>query len=252
MDERLKKINIGTSGWHYKHWQGNFYPAGLKTAEHFEYYLKHFDTVEINNSFYRLPTKETFRSWRENSPADFIYVVKANRFITHMKKLKEPAESIARFMDHVTELKEKLGPILFQLPPGWNINIERFEEFLAKLPKQYRYAFEFRNGTWYDKTIYDLLIQYNCAFCIYELAGHTTPVITTANFVYLRLHGPGDNKYQGSYSNEALQDWAKQCVEWSRDKEVFVYFDNDEAGYAAFNALKLRELVAEATSTLIL
>jgi uncharacterized protein YecE (DUF72 family) len=237
------RIYIGTSGWQYKHWKGTFYPEHLKSKEHFKYYQAFFDTVEINNSFYRLPQIETFEKWYQDVPENFIYVIKANRFITHMKKLKDPVESLSQFLTNVAALKEKLGPILFQLPPGWEINTDRFENFLKHLPKDLRCVFEFRNATWYNERIYDLLRKYNCAFCIYELAGHLSPLAVTADFVYLRLHGPGE-KYQGSYSENILQEWALQCKEW-REKglDVFVYFDNDEKGYAAFNAIRLKEIL---------
>jgi uncharacterized protein YecE (DUF72 family) len=238
------QIRIGTSGWHYKHWLGTFYPEGTKPAGQLPYYLKFFNTVELNNSFYHLPPKNTFANWKAAVPDDFLFVVKASRFITHMKKLKDPAESLVNFMENVQGLDEKLGPILFQLPPGWKINTERLQEFLEKLPAGFRYVFEFRNETWYDEAIYSLLQQHNCAFCIYELAGHMSPLKVTADFVYLRLHGPGENKYQGSYSNETLNEWASQCKEWAQEgKDVFVYFDNDEKGYAAFNAQKMLEMV---------
>jgi len=236
------KIHIGTSGWSYKHWRGNFYPADLKVKEHWTYYRDHFKTVELNNPFYHLPPKQTFVKWKNEADEDFVYAVKASRYITHMKKLKEPAESIANFMDNVAGLEDKLAVILFQLPPGWEINVERLAEFLEKLPHGYRYTFEFRNSTWYDERIYALLKKYNCAFCIYEIAGHISPMAVTADFVYIRLHGPGD-KYQGSYNEETLKEWAARCREWSGEgKTVFVYFDNDQEGYAAFNALRLREL----------
>lgn len=234
-------IYIGTSGWSYKHWRGTFYPNEIKVKDHFSYYLKNFNTVEINNTFYRLPAEETFLNWKKTVPEDFIFVIKANRFITHIKKMHDPETTLASFMDHVKLLGKKLGPILFQLPPFMKCNLPLLESFLAALPKKYRYVFEFRNSDWYRPEVYDALKKYNCAFCIYELAGHTAPSQITANFVYLRLHGPG-NKYQGSYSDEALQTWAHECLKWAETKDVFVYFDNDEQGYAAFNALKLREL----------
>jgi len=235
------QIHIGTSGWSYKHWRGTFYPKGLKIKDEFEYYLKHFNTVEINNSFYRLPKKETFAAWRESVPSNFVYVVKASRYITHMKKLHDPKQSTALFFDHVALLEEKLGPILFQLPPFLKANASLLANFLEQLPKSFRYVFEFRNADWYRDDIFDLLREYNCAFCIYELAGHQSPVETTADFVYVRLHGPG-GKYQGSYSDEALSQWAESCKNWSKTKDVFVFFDNDEKGYAAFNALRLIEI----------
>lgn len=237
------KLYIGTSGWHYKHWKGTFYPAELKAREHFDYYMKYFDTVEINNTFYRLPPKEVFLGWTNKVDKDFIYVVKASRFITHMKKLNDASEGLANFLENTAMLGENLGPILFQLPPNWEINTLRLEKFLHSLPKQFRYVFEFRNSTWYNEEVYKLLEEHNCAFCIYELAGHLSPVKVTADFVYLRLHGP-DGKYQGSYSDENLEKWASQCREWMNSgKDTYVYFDNDEKGYAAFNALKLKELL---------
>lgn len=238
---RKHKMYIGTSGWSYKHWRGTFYPQEIKVKNHFPYYLQHFNTVEINNTFYRLPSEETFLNWKKVVPDDFTYVIKANRFITHIKKLHDPAESLYPFLDYVKLLGSKLGPVLFQLPPFMKANIPLLEAFLQKLPKKIRCVFEFRNTDWYKPEVYDLLKKYNCAFCIYELAGHISPIQITADFIYLRLHGPG-NKYQGSYSDETLQSWADECLKWSKTKDVFVYFDNDENGYAAFNALKLREL----------
>lgn len=215
-----------------------------KPADQFKYYSQFFKTVELNNPFYRLPAKETFENWRKGSPKDFIFVVKANRYITHMKKLKDFKEPLQLFLDHAGGLKEKLGPILFQLPPGWKLNLERFTAFIQGLPKGYRFVFEFRNATWYNDKVYDLLKKYNCAFCIYQLAGHQSPPIVTADFVYLRLHGPTANKYQGSYDDETLKSWAKQCKQWVKEKkDVYVYFDNDQAGYAAFNAKSLIEFV---------
>lgn len=237
------KVYVGTSGWHYKHWLGNWYPEGTRASDQFAYYKKHFKTVEINNSFYRLPTMKTFSAWREAAPRGFLYSVKASRYITHMRKLKEPKQSMKAFMTNVAVLKEKLGPILFQLPPSWNVNTERLAEFLQALPTKHRYAFEFRNASWYTDEVYAMLNEHDCAFCIYELAGHLAPPEITASFVYVRLHGPGE-KYQGSYSDQALRNWAKKCRECTgAGKDVFVYFDNDQAGYAAINAQRLREIL---------
>jgi uncharacterized protein YecE (DUF72 family) len=237
------RIYIGTSGWHYKHWKGTFYPEDIKDSEQLAYYIQHFSTVEINNSFYRLPTARTFRDWRKVTPKGFVFAVKGSRFLTHMKKLKADARSIRMLFSRATKLEEKMGPILFQLPPKWKVNVERLEEFLSKLPGENRYVFEFREHTWYDNKVYEVLTKYNCAFCIYELEHHLSPLEVTADFVYIRLHGPG-NKYQGSYSDAVLKKWAGKCHEWEKKKkDVYVYFDNDEAGYAAFNALRLKELV---------
>lgn len=241
-----KKIHIGTSGWSYKHWIGRFYPEKSSPEQQFEFYTKHFDTVEINNSFYRLPPRSVFENWYEHSPKNFLFVVKANRFITHSLKLTRLQEPLARMFGSIDALKEKSGPILFQLPPKWKVNVDRFHEFLKALPKGHQYVFEFRNETWYHEEIYQLLRAYHCGFCIYELAEHQSPVEVTTDFVYLRLHGPNQFKYQGSYSDAVLKKWAKQCIAWQKErKDVYVYFDNDQNAYAAFNALTMKNFVAK-------
>jgi uncharacterized protein YecE (DUF72 family) len=238
------KAFIGTSGFHYKHWVGTYYPEKAKAADYLKFYMEDFKTVELNNPFYRLPPKETFAQWRKKTPKDFVYSVKASRYITHNKKLKEPQEALLNFFSNAEGLKEKLGPILFQLPPGWKFNEDRFKSFLEILPKTYRYTFEFRNPTWYNEQALLLLKKHNAAFCLYELAGHTAPVEITADFIYIRLHGPTESKYQGSYSNKSLKDWASKIKKWTSDGlDVYCYFDNDQAGYAAFNAKKLQELI---------
>jgi uncharacterized protein YecE (DUF72 family) len=235
------KVYIGTSGWHYKHWKGNFYPEDTSDAGQFNYYINYFNTVEINNSFYMLPTAKTFSAWRETAPRNFIFSVKASRFITHMKKLKVDRNSIRKFFSRIHHLKEKLGPVLFQLPPRWKVNTERLKQFLQKLPTGYQYAFEFRDHSWYTNEVYQLLEKFNCAFCIYELEHHLSPLMVTADFVYVRLHGPG-KKYQGNYTLKTLRKWKKQITAWQRNnKTVYVYFDNDQQGYAAFNAQALTD-----------
>lgn len=237
----MQKLFIGTSGWHYKHWKERFYPKDLPLKDWFDYFATKFDTVEINNSFYRLPEKKVFVDWRKKSPAKFTFAVKASRFFTHMKKLKVDRVSLNRFMRRIDGLENKLGPILFQLPPKWKMNTERLDEFLSKLPKGYRYTFEFREHSWYHKDVYAVLKKYNAAFCIYELEHHLSPLIATADFVYVRLHGPG-NKYQGDYTKSVLNKWARRCKEWIKErKTVYVYFDNDQEAYAAFNALSLKK-----------
>jgi uncharacterized protein YecE (DUF72 family) len=240
---RNAKIYIGTSGWHYKHWKGSFYPSDTKDKDQFALYQKQFGTVEINNSFYRLPAITTFKDWYKASPAKFIFSVKASRFITHMKKLNVDAASIRQFFLRTGKLGKKLGPVLFQLPPHWKVNVERLSWFLKQLPTNYRYTFEFRNQTWYTQEVYEILADYNAAFCIYELEGHLSPLQVTTDFVYIRLHGPG-KKYQGSYSTAVLRKWARRCLAWqSEKKNVYMYFDNDQEGYAAFNAKKLLDMI---------
>jgi uncharacterized protein YecE (DUF72 family) len=239
------KIHIGTSGWHYKHWRGLFYPEKLPAKEMFAFYAQHFDTVEINNSFYHLPLSSTFDSWRENSPPSFLFAVKASRFITHMKKLKDPVTSSQKFFAGVERLGPKLGPILFQLPPRWHVDIERLTSFLEALPKAHEYVFEFRDESWLVKDVYDVLRRYGAAFCIHDLARMETPLEVTADFTYIRFHGPGTAKYRGSYSLQALQHWEKRITSWRADlSAVYVYFNNDVGGHAIENATTLKQLLS--------
>ena len=240
------KIRIGTSGWHYKHWlDGVFYPPGTKGAEMFEFYARHFDTVEINNSFYRLPTAKTFETWRESSPRRFCYAVKASRFTTHMKKLKDPQSSSEKFFLAAERLEEKLGPILFQLPPRWKLNLERLAEFLEALPVEHRYAFEFREESWLVPQVFELVRKHKAALCIHDFADMKIPHEITADFSYIRFHGPTSAKYWGWYSTRELKTWAKRIESW-RDRlaSVYVYFNNDPEGAAVKNALEFKGLVS--------
>jgi uncharacterized protein YecE (DUF72 family) len=238
-------IRIGTSGFHYKHWIGRFYPAKTAAAKMLDFYLQHFDTVELNNSFYRLPTAEAFDAWREATPPNFVFAVKASRFLTHNKKLKDPGQALDNLLPRAAHLGPKLGPILFQLPPRWRVNAARLESLLEILPRDLRYAFEFRELSWITPAITSMLTRFNAAFCIYELAGYHSPFHITADFAYVRLHGPDRGKYQGSYSKEKLQAWARRIETWAADlKAVYIYFDNDQAGYAAANALTLKEMIS--------
>jgi len=236
-------IYIGTSGWHYPSWVGPFYPSEMPAKEFLPYYASHFTTVEINNTFYHLPSASTLENWLAQTPKGFLFTCKCSRFITHMKKLKDPKESIGRFFVTAKVLQEKLGPILFQLPPHWKINARRLEEFLKALPKDFSYTFEFRDESWFDERIYHLLTANNAAFCLYNLAGNWSPEIITADFVYIRLHGPGDS-YKGRYPRTRLRSWANKCLHWAKSgKDVYCYFDNDEQGFAPINALALNNLI---------
>lgn len=238
-----KQIRIGTSGWNYDHWRGPFYPEDLPHKKWLDFYCKRFKTVEVNNSFYQLPSEKTFESWRENSPSGFIFAVKASRYITHMKKLNDPKDALKNFFKRVEILGDKLGPVLFQLPPRWKSNPGRLKSFLKLLSKDYRYTFEFRDQSWWNEEIYQILSEYNAAFCIFELAGEITPKEITANFIYIRLHGPGD-KYQGQYDGQTLGGWAGAFANWSKKvKTIYCYFDNDQNGYAAQDAQRLQEMV---------
>jgi uncharacterized protein YecE (DUF72 family) len=237
-------IRIGTSGYHYKHWVGPFYPPKTPPSQMLAFYVQQFDTLELNNTFYRLPTIEAFESWRDSTSENFIFAVKASRFITHNKKLKDPENALDNILARAEHLGKKLGAVLFQLPPRWKMNIERLEALLEILPREHRYAFEFRELSWMTPEVNRLLRRYNAAFCIYELAGYHSPCHITADFTYVRLHGPDAGKYQGSYSEQKLRAWAKRIAEWSEKlKAIYVYFDNDQAGYAALNAQELKEMV---------
>lgn len=236
-------LRIGTSGFHYKHWLGTFYPPKTPASRMLEYYLQHFDTVELNNSFYKLPSEQAFENWRNATPPGFLFAVKGSRFITHNKKLRDPENALENLLPRAEKLGKKLGPILFQLPPKWSCNVERLEEFLHVLPSRHRYAFEFREPSWHCAGVLEVLRKYNAAYCIYELAGFSTESEITADWTYVRLHGPG-GKYQGSYPDETLRRWAVDIMQWSRRiHAAYIYFDNDQAGYAAWNALRLKQFV---------
>jgi len=237
------KIHVGTSGWVYPHWKGRFYPAGMRERDRLKHYAERFDIVELNNTFYRLPTEAAVHGWRDGSPPQFQFAVKGSRFITHMKKLKDPVIALEKFFSRAELLGSKLGPILFQLPPQWEVDEARLEIFLQALPPDHRYAFEFRNATWNTPAIEKLLRRFGVSYCIFDLAGYQSPLTLTTNFTYIRLHGPG-GKYQGSYSISQLQDWARQLKEWRLDA-AYVFFDNDEAAYAVDNALQLKRIIGD-------
>lgn len=241
--DKQKRVHIGTSGWHYQHWKGPFYPEDLPDERLLDYYKDHFQTAEINNTFYRLPEKETFIQWRKSVPGHFIFAVKVSRYVTHLKKLKDAEQPVNTFMERAGALGEKLGPVLFQLPPHWQRNIERLKSFLKFLPGGHRYTVEFRDESWFGKETEEVLAENGVAFCIYDFNGRQSPCSVTADFIYVRLHGP-DGAYQGNYDGKTLEAWARKFSAWAEEgKEIFCYFDNDERGYAAGNALELEHLI---------
>lgn len=239
------KIRIGTSGWHYQHWQGPFYPTEMRSSQYLAHYCQYFQTVEINNTFYQLPEQDTLLEWTETVPAGFCFAVKASRYITHMKKLKDPQEALANFLERIRNLQPHLGPVLFQLPPHWHLDLERLQAFLKLLPADLRYAFEFRDPDWFAPQVYQTLRDHQAAFCIYVLTGDQSPREVTADFIYVRLHGP-DGAYQGKYSLQELAGWAGALSSWSRQgKDVFCFFNNDAQGYAPQNASELHAMLAK-------
>ncbi len=240
---RRPALYIGTSGWSYRHWKGPFYPSGLPTDEYLSFYAQRFSSVEINNTFYRLPDKKILLRWRDAVPASFLFSVKVSRYITHVKRLANPAQSLKRFLRVVALLGPSLGPVLFQLPPNLEFDERRLASVLMRLGRAPLAAFEFRDSTWFRDETYELLTEYGAAFCIYDLAGRQSPQCVTTDFAYVRLHGP-DAPYRGRYSAASLRRWAETFSSWLRQgKSVYCYFDNDERGYAVMDALRLRRMM---------
>lgn len=232
---------IGTSGWEYDSWVDPFYNG---SAASLEAYSARLPTVEVNGTFYGLPDPEAVADWAARAAGDFVFSAKASRYITHMKKLKDPREPVARFFDAVAPLGSALEVVLFQLPPKWRCNPDRLCAFLEVLPAGYRYAFEFRDPSWYTDEVSGLLRAHNAAFCVYHLGDHRSPSTVTADFVYVRLHGAA-GRYRGSYSNEELASWAGAVTSWARSgRDVYLYFDNDQEAAAPRDATRLIDMVA--------
>lgn len=238
-------IRIGCSGWNYRHWRGAFYPAKLPVKHWFAHYAQHFDTVEINNSFYRLPKAETFDAWREHAPPGFRYAVKANRFLTQAKKLKDCEAPLARMLPPFRHLGPTLGPVLYQLPPRFRCNLERLESFLRLLPTDMTSVFEFRDSSWYDDAALALLDHYGAGFCTHDMPGLASPRWASGTCAYLRFHG-GQGKYWGRYADEALLDWTDWIAAQVRaGRTVWVYFNNDIDAAAIQDAATLRAMLRQ-------
>jgi uncharacterized protein YecE (DUF72 family) len=241
----MTEYYIGTSGWHYEHWRGLFYPERLARPKWLEFYAQHFSTVELNNSFYQLPSERAFVNWRESSPKGFIFAVKVSRFVTHIKRLKDVEEPLRNFLTRTDLLHDKLGPLLYQLPPSMKRNDEIFEAFLAILPHHYRHVFEFRHKSWFDDGVFNILNEYNAGFCVFDMPDFTCPAVATADFAYVRFHG-STGLYWSCYSDKELSDWAKKIKELSKNLgAVYIYFNNDAGAYAVNNAKTLGRLLAE-------
>jgi uncharacterized protein YecE (DUF72 family) len=237
-------VRVGCSGWQYKHWRGNFYPADRPLKSWFEHYASVFDTVEINNSFYRLPEASTFGAWSARAPRGFLFAVKASRFLTHMKKLKEPEDPLDRFFRRARSLGRHLGPVLYQLPPGWKLDLGRLEYFLMSLPRDAAQVVEFRDTTWYAPEVYALLERHRVSLCLHDMPGSATGRLRVGPSVYVRFHG-ASGRYNGSYPDDRLADWAQWLEEQARTGiDVYAYFNNDVGGHAPRNALVLRRHMA--------
>jgi uncharacterized protein YecE (DUF72 family) len=230
---------IGTSGWHYEHWRGIFYPEKLPKTKWLEFYAGQFTTVELNNSFYRLPSEAAFAAWRDSTPANFTFAVKVSRFITHIKRLKDTGEAVDKFITRAKILGDKLGPLLYQLPPSMHRNDERLESFLSTLPRGLKHVFEFRHQSWLDKEVFQILYKYNTGFCVFDMPSVSCPLVATADFAYIRFHG-STGLYSSCYSDEELASWAKRLVNLARNlKAIYIYFNNDAEAFAVENAITL-------------
>ena len=230
---------VGTSGWHYDHWRGLYYPEGLAKPKWLQFYSKQFNTVELNNSFYHLPTEKAFITWRESAPENFVYAVKVSRFITHIKKLRNIGSAVDNFLSRACLLQDKLGPLLYQLPPNMKRNDVVLESFLSSLPQEYRHVFEFRHESWIDEAVFGILRRYKVGLCVFDMPGFTCPPVATSDFAYIRFHGSG-GMYSSCYSNGELSQWAKEIAKLAEGvKAVYIYFNNDAEAFAIKNALTL-------------
>ncbi|MFN2302215.1 MAG: DUF72 domain-containing protein [Anaerolineales bacterium] len=238
-ENRAVKALIGTSGWQYPDFSDRFYPDKLEKSQQLGYYADQFPAVEVNNTFYQLPTQETIEKWLQSAPDDFIFAVKASRYITHMKNLLDPEDTLPEFYKRIASFGDQCGPILLQLPPRWKVNLERLKNFLPHLSGEFRHAIEFRNKSWLTDEVYELIRRYNVAFCIYDFNYHQSPRLVTTDFVYVRLHGPGQ-AYHDPYDLDSLQHWARRILSWCcKDYAVYCFFDNTFRGYAWENAQTL-------------
>ena len=238
-------LYIGTSGFSYPSWRGSFYPAKMPAREFLAHYGSRFRSLEVNSTFYRLPLESTLARWRDLTPEGFVFAVKASRYITHIKRLREPENTVGPFLDRVRSLGTKLGPILLQLPAKFTFNAEVLASFCEVLDKRFRYVFEFRDPSWFQAQTCDTLKRYGMAFCIYDFAGLRAPDTVTADFVYIRLHGPLKEPYRGAYPVKFLKERADAILGWlSEGRAVYVFFDNTMEGDAASDALKLSRLLA--------
>ncbi|HZF44615.1 MAG TPA: DUF72 domain-containing protein [Sphingomonadaceae bacterium] len=239
----MAPIRIGCSGWNYRHWRRAFYPDGLPATRWFGHYAGVFATVEINNSFYRVPEASTFAKWRDQAPPGFRYAVKANRFLTHNKKLRDIGEPLADFIGRARALGETLGPILYQLPPRWRFNGDRLREFAAILPRDIMHVLEFREPSWMDPDALALLDALGLAFCTHDMIGMSVPRVATGPLAYVRFHGSG-GKYWGRYDDDVLRSWADWIAKEAHGgRQVWAYFNNDIHADAIADALALRRLV---------
>jgi uncharacterized protein YecE (DUF72 family) len=241
----MPRVLIGTSGWHYESWRGPFFPDGMPLKYQLQYYASQFPTAELNGVFYRTPTQAAVKSWREQTGGDFVFAWKASKFITHWKRLSgNSVNSLALLEDRISLLGDKAGPILFQLPPNFQADPDRLASFIKLLSGKRRYTFEFRHPSWYAPGILRLLAENNISLCLSDHHDAPAPWRRTADFVYVRGHGPG-GRYKGHYGPDTLAKWARRVRSWKKQGcDVYVYFDNDQKSAAPADAQKLRQLLS--------
>jgi len=240
----MARVLIGTSGWHYDSWRGPFFPPGLPVKHQLQYYASQFPTTELNGVFYRTPTPDAVTNWHRQTGSSFVYAWKASKFITHWKRLGPSASSsLGLLEDRLSLLGEKAGPVLFQLPPNFVADADRLVGFIRLLSQKRRYSFEFRHPSWYEPRILRILSARNISLCLSDHHDAPAPWRRTADFVYVRGHGPG-GRYRGHYRTDVLKNWAQRIRSWKKQGcDVFVYFDNDQKSAAPADALKLRRLL---------
>ena len=251
----MPALRIGCSGWNYQHWRGRFYPSEMAAREWFDYYARVFDTVEINNTFYRLPASSTFAAWRERAPANFLYAIKASRFLTHLKRLRDPEDPVLLLFGRACQLQDHLGPVLYQLPASFHRDLTRLDDFLAVLPRTLgelggtpaqqtiKHAIEFRHPSWYVTETASVLRAHGAVMCLHDKLGSAVFEPLDWPFLYLRFHGPG-GQYFGRYDRPRMQYWADVLAgQWRAGRDVFAYFNNDPEGMAVINAQELRSLI---------
>jgi len=230
---------IGTSGWHYDDWRDRFYPEKLPKAKWLEFYGSYFTTVELNNSFYRLPSETAFATWYDSSSSNFTFAVKVSRFITHIKRLRNTDEAVDNFITRAKVLEKKLGPLLYQLPPNMHRNDEVLESFLSTLPHGMKHVFEFRHQSWLEEKVFEILHRYNAGLCVFDMPSLSCPLVATTDFAYIRFHG-STGLYSSCYTDEELAHWAKRLANLAANlKEVYIYFNNDVEAFAVRNAKTL-------------
>lgn len=227
---------IGTSGWQYKHWKGGFYPPELRQASWLEHYAERFDTVELNNSFYRLPEETAFDAWRRRLPAGFVVAVKASRYLSHVRRLAEPEQPVRLLMERAERLGEKLGPVLVQLPPKMKQDLDRLDQTLRSFPRRQKVTVEFRDSSWFTNGCRRVLEKYGSAMCIADGGAVDSPLWRTADWGYVRFHS-GRASPASCYGSRSLRTWAERIASvWSPDDDVYAYFNNDLHGCAPRNA----------------